>query len=171
MNSEKEWLEGLLTFASIAEEERKLTAAEMHDQILYNLGRLSLRASELAQTPKKSDPVCARLRQLAEDLNKVADDVRLVMENLSPSLPDHIGLLPGLESCLRRTAKLDPFRPMSIFRLRRTSYSSTKASNSHYSGLSKRPLTTFPSMHRPAMFASRSFAMARIWFYRSQMTV
>jgi signal transduction histidine kinase len=110
-NSEKEWLEGLLTFASITEAERKLIAAEMHDQILYNLGRLSLRASELAQTPKKSDPVCARLRQLAEDLNKVADDVRVVMENLSPSLLDNIGLLPGLESCLRRTAEAGPFQP------------------------------------------------------------
>jgi signal transduction histidine kinase len=107
-NSEKEWLEGLLTFVSLAEAERKFIAAELHDQILYTLGQLSLRASELAGTPERSDSAC--LRQLAEDLNKVGDDVRVVMENLSPSLLDNIGLLSALESYLRRAAQAGSFQ-------------------------------------------------------------
>jgi two-component system sensor histidine kinase UhpB len=108
-NSEKEWLEGLLTFVSLAEAERKFIAAELHDEILHTLGRLSRRASELARAPEKSD--CGHLQELATELNKVVDDVREVMENLSPSLLDNVGLLSALESYLRGAAHTGSFQP------------------------------------------------------------
>jgi len=110
-NSEKEWLDGMLAFVSLAEAERKFIAAELHDQILHTLGRLSLRARELARAPENPDSTCGQLQELADDLNKVADDVRQVMENLSPSLLDNVGLLPALESCLRVAAQAGTFKP------------------------------------------------------------
>lgn len=106
MDTQRELIEGLLQFVTLAEGERKLLAADLHDQTLSDLRELVQLARRLLDKPADamSSEVRDGLAQLVEGLEVAMDEVRRAMENLSPSALDTLGLLPALENCLSRAS-------------------------------------------------------------------
>lgn len=106
MDTQRELIEGLLQFVTLAESERKLLAADLHDQTLSDLRELARIARRLVDLPdeKMSPEVRDGLGYIVTGLGEAMNEVRRAMENLSPSALDTLGLLPALENCLSRAA-------------------------------------------------------------------
>jgi signal transduction histidine kinase len=100
-------IDGLLNFVSLAEGERKLLAAELHDQLLCDLREASLVTRRILQDDdaRLSLEAHARLDRVIAGLEHAANEARRIMENLRPSVLDSFGLRPALEACLRRAAE------------------------------------------------------------------
>jgi signal transduction histidine kinase len=109
MSSQQELIEGLLQFVALAESERKLLAADLHDQTLSDLRKLALLARKVLD--ERWGPLPEQMReaivQIVTGLDAAMDEVRRAMENLSPSALDTLGLIPALESCLTRSASCE----------------------------------------------------------------
>ncbi|HMG36576.1 MAG TPA: ATP-binding protein [Blastocatellia bacterium] len=103
---QRELIEGLLQFVNIAEGERKLLAADLHDQTLSDLRETARLARRLLELPPDamSEDVRAGLQRIVAELDTTVDEVRRAMENLSPSALDALGLIPAIESCINRIA-------------------------------------------------------------------
>jgi signal transduction histidine kinase len=106
LNTQRELIEGLLEFVTLAESERKLLAADLHDQTLSDLRELARIARRLFELPeaKMAPEVRDGLGYLVRGLEEAMNEVRRAMESLSPSALDTLGLLPALENCLARAA-------------------------------------------------------------------
>jgi signal transduction histidine kinase len=106
LDTQQELIEGLLQFVMLAEGERKLLAADLHDQTLSDLRRLAQLARRLLdkQGAAAEEEVTDGLRQIVAGLEAAMDEVRRAMESLSPSALDTLGLIPALESCLARAS-------------------------------------------------------------------
>ena len=106
MNSEKDIIEGLLQFVTLAESERKLLAADLHDQTLSDLREMALLARRLYDKPPEAmtGEVRDGLAQIVAGVTAAMDEVRRAMENLSPSALDTLGFTPAIESCLERAS-------------------------------------------------------------------
>jgi signal transduction histidine kinase len=99
-------IEGLLNFVSLAEDERKLLAAELHDQLLCDLRLLSQCVRHLQQLDslKRPEEIRSNLDKILIGLDEAAVEARRVMEDLRPSVLESFGLVPALEACLRKAA-------------------------------------------------------------------
>jgi len=106
VDTQRQVIEGLLQFVTLAEGERKLLAADLHDQTLSDLRELGQLARRLLDEPATamSREVRDGLTQLVQGIDVAMDEVRRAMESLSPSALDTLGLLPALENCLARAA-------------------------------------------------------------------
>lgn len=106
MNSQQDIIEGLLQFVTLAESERKLLAADLHDQTLSDLREMALLARRLYDKPLEAmtGEVRDGLAQIVAGLTAAMDEVRRAMENLSPSALDTLGFIPAIESCLSRAS-------------------------------------------------------------------
>src|SRR5262245_61047515 len=86
MDSQQQLLEGLLQLVTMVEGERKLLAADLHDQTLSDLRQLAQIARRLVQMPEQE--LSAELREgllrIASGLDTAMDEVRRAMESLSP---------------------------------------------------------------------------------------
>lgn len=107
MNTQGELIDGLLQFVTLAEGERKLLAADLHDQTLSDLRELARLARRLFEKPEDAmtQEVRNGLAKLIFGIDAAMDEVRRAMENLSPSALDTLGLIPAIESCLNRTSQ------------------------------------------------------------------
>lgn len=107
LNTQGELIEGLLQFATLVESERKLLAADLHDQTLSDLREMVRLARRLFEKPEgaMSQEVRNGLAKLIYGLESAMDEVRRAMENLSPSALDTLGLVPAIESCLARASQ------------------------------------------------------------------
>lgn len=108
MNPEpQDLIEGLLNFVSLAETERKLLAAELHDQLLCDLREASLMTRRILEDDRGvlRTEDRARLCLLNRGLEQAANEARRIMENLRPSVLDTFGLRSALEDSLRRAAE------------------------------------------------------------------
>jgi len=107
LNTQGELIDGLLQFVTLAEGERKLLAADLHDQTLSDLRELARLARRLFEKPEEAmtQEVRNGLAKLIFGLESAMDEVRRAMENLSPSALDTLGLVPAIESCLTRAAE------------------------------------------------------------------
>lgn len=109
MNPEtEELLGGLLNFVSLAEKERRLIAAELHDQLLFDLRELALivrRLQKASAVPGISESFREGLEKILKGLDEAADEARRVMEHLRPSVLDSFGLFPAMEAFLRRAVE------------------------------------------------------------------
>ena len=107
MDTQRELVEGLLQFVTLAESERKLLAADLHDQTLSDLRQLARLARRLFEKPEQAmtQEVRNGLAKIMVGLEAAMDEVRRAMENLSPSALDTLGLIPAIESCLSRAAQ------------------------------------------------------------------
>ncbi|MFY9557006.1 MAG: ATP-binding protein [Blastocatellia bacterium] len=107
MNSQRELIEGLLQYVTLVESERKLLAADLHDQTLSDLRELARLARRMFDKPEEamSQEVRNGLAKLIFGLETAMDEVRRAMESLSPSALDTLGILPAIESCLTHTAE------------------------------------------------------------------
>jgi signal transduction histidine kinase len=107
-------IDGLLNFVSIAEDERKLLAAELHDQLLCDLREASLITRRVLDDESDlPESVRRGLMRIIESVEQATNEARRIMENLRPSVLDSFGLRSALEACLRRAAENSepPFRP------------------------------------------------------------
>lgn len=106
LNSEQDIIEGLLQFVTLAESERKLLAADLHDQTLSDLREMALLARRLYDKPPEAmtSEVRDGLAQIVAGVTAAMDEVRRAMESLSPSALDTLGLTPAIESCLERAS-------------------------------------------------------------------
>jgi signal transduction histidine kinase len=107
LDAQRELIEGLLQFVTLVESERKLLAADLHDQTLSDLRELARLARRLFDKPEGSMTLEVRngLGKLIFGLEAAMDEVRRAMENLSPSALDTLGLVPAIESCLNRASQ------------------------------------------------------------------
>jgi two-component system sensor histidine kinase UhpB len=106
LDTQQELVEGFLQFVTLAESERKLLAADLHDQTLSDLRDLVRLARRLFDKPEgaMTQEVRNGLAKIVFGLETAMDEVRRAMENLSPSALDTLGLVPAIESCLTNAA-------------------------------------------------------------------
>ena len=91
---------------TLAESERKLLAADLHDQTLSDLREMALLARRLYDKPPEAmtSEVRDGLAQIVAGVTAAMDEVRRAMESLSPSALDTLGFIPAIESCLSRAS-------------------------------------------------------------------
>ncbi len=102
----RQLLETRLQLIKQDEIERKMLAADLHDQVLNDL-KLLLRLLE----QKKDSLGQETLAQLNSRIELAMESIRAVMESLCPSDLEHIGLLAALEECLKDRAEKNDFIP------------------------------------------------------------
>lgn len=107
MDTQQDLIEGLLQFVTLVEGERKLLAADLHDQTLSDLRELARLARRLFEKPDgaMNQEVRNGLAKLIYGLESAMDEVRRAMENLSPSALETLGIVPAIESCLTRASQ------------------------------------------------------------------
>ncbi|HEY3138531.1 MAG TPA: ATP-binding protein [Blastocatellia bacterium] len=107
MDTQQDLIEGLLQFVTLVEGERKLLAADLHDQTLSDLRELARLARRLFEKPDgaMNQEVRNGLAKLIYGLESAMDEVRRAMENLSPSALETLGFVPAIESCLTRASQ------------------------------------------------------------------
>ncbi len=101
----KELQETKLQLVKQDEIERRMLAADLHDQVLNDLKavRQKLDAYESAPDPAVAEAIRGLLSQ-------AMDEIREVMDSLCPSALEHLGLVAALEDCLRRGAARAGFK-------------------------------------------------------------
>jgi signal transduction histidine kinase len=107
LDTQQDLIEGLLQFVTLVEGERKLLAADLHDQTLSDLRELARLARRLFEKPDgaMNQEVRNGLAKLIYGLESAMDEVRRAMENLSPSALETLGFVPAIESCLTRASQ------------------------------------------------------------------
>lgn len=87
------------------EVERRLLAADLHDQVLNDLKQLRRKFENYVKQPSAEE------KQAIDQLLSVSMvEIREVMDSLCPSALEHLGLSAALEDCLRRTAEKAGFK-------------------------------------------------------------
>ncbi len=86
------------------EVDRRTLAADLHDQVLNDLknAKQKVATMQAGQSKDKSE--------IEELLTHAMDQVRDVMDSLSPSVLDHLGLSAAIEECLRQGAERAGFK-------------------------------------------------------------
>jgi signal transduction histidine kinase len=101
----QEILDSRILLVKQDEMERRLLAADLHDQVLNDLKNVlrSIQANEEA-------PNSVSTREICESINEVMQEVRLIMDNLCPYSLEHFGLGAALEEVLEKSAKKGGFK-------------------------------------------------------------
>lgn len=113
VNERTEELSALSSYLqSSGERDKARLARDLHDELGGILTSAKIDIAWLEGHAKTTDPdAVARLRRLSSVLDEAVDLKRRVVENLRPSLLDHLGLGPALEWYITETcqkAGLDP---------------------------------------------------------------
>jgi signal transduction histidine kinase len=101
----RELLETRLELLKQDEVERRILAADLHDQVLNDLKQVATRFERYTKEP---DPENAE--KIAVLTAQVMREIREVMDSLSPSVLEHLGLAAAIEDCLRRGSERANFR-------------------------------------------------------------
>ncbi len=101
----KELMETRLDLLKQDEMERRILAADLHDQVLNDLKQVAHRFEKYSTEP---DPENAE--QIRSLTNQVMNEIREVMDSLSPSVLEHLGLGAAIDDCLRRGSERAGFR-------------------------------------------------------------
>ena len=101
----RELLEAKLQMVKQDEIERRLLAADLHDQVLNDLKSIR---NTLANYFEKPDPALATT--VDELLERSMREIRDVMDSLCPFSLEILGLPAALDECLRRSAEKGGFR-------------------------------------------------------------
>ena len=101
----RELHETRLTLVKQDEVERRMLAADLHDQVLNDMKQLVQRFEHYVERPDAE--VLEKVRSLS---TKVMHEIREVMESLCPSVLEHLGLEAALEDCLRKGAERASFK-------------------------------------------------------------
>lgn len=101
----RELMETRLELLKQDEMERRILAADLHDQVLNDLKQVVQRFEKYVSEP---DPENAEKIMILT--RQVMLEIREVMDSLSPSVLEHLGLGAAIEDCLRRGADRSGFR-------------------------------------------------------------
>lgn len=102
----KELEETRLQMVRQDEVERRLLAADLHDQVLNDLKMLKQRIDDYRKLPSKE--AATTMEQL---LDQAMSEIREVMDSLCPSMLEHLGLAATVEDCLKKGAERAGFKP------------------------------------------------------------
>lgn len=84
---------------SAQEEERRLLARELHDDMTQRLAVLAIEVGKLEQQLQTApDPVLGRLRETKEQMVRLSADVHVISRQLHPAILDDLGLVSAIES-------------------------------------------------------------------------
>lgn len=101
----RELQEARLMLVKQDEVERRMLAADLHDQVLNDLKTLKQEIDSLViDSPNEASERVEKL------LAKTMSDIREVMDSLCPSTLEHLGLAASIEDCARRSAQRAGFR-------------------------------------------------------------
>ncbi len=101
----RELQEARLLLVKQDEIERRMFAADLHDQVLNDLKALKQSIEQFETAPEQS-----RSAHTRELLERAMSEVREVMDNLCPSALEHLGLPAAIEDCCRRAAQRAGFK-------------------------------------------------------------
>lgn len=101
----RELMETRLELLKQDEVERRILAADLHDQVLNDLKQVVQRFEKYTQEPDTEN--AEKIKTLTA---QVMREIREVMDSLSPSVLEHLGLAAAVEDCLRRGAERANFR-------------------------------------------------------------
>ncbi len=93
----QELLDTRLALLKQDEMERRILAADLHDQVLNDLKQVVQRFESYVKAPDSGTADTIRILT-----NQVMREIREVMDSLSPSVLEHLGLGAAIEDCLRR---------------------------------------------------------------------
>ncbi len=94
---EKELLESRMTLVKQDETERRLLAADLHDQVLNDLKALKTKIDKFGKTGDRELP-----KQIFAGMDSAMVEIRNIMDALSPVVLEHFGLASAAEECLER---------------------------------------------------------------------
>ncbi len=94
---EKELLESRMTLVKQDETERRLLAADLHDQVLNDLKALKTKIDKFGKTGDSELP-----GQIFAGVDSSMVEIRNIMDALSPVVLEHFGLASAAEECLER---------------------------------------------------------------------
>jgi signal transduction histidine kinase len=94
---EKELLESRMTLVKQDETERRLLAADLHDQVLNDLKALKTKIDKFGKTADSELP-----GQILSGVDSSMVEIRNIMDALSPVVLEHFGLASAAEECLER---------------------------------------------------------------------
>jgi signal transduction histidine kinase len=100
---EKELKEAHLLMVRQDEADRRLLASDLHDQVLNDLKALRVAIAASVEDPQSLERINALLDQ-------ASTQVRAVMENLTPSVLENLGLASAIDDLLRRSASPGKFK-------------------------------------------------------------
>jgi len=84
---------------SVQEEERRLLAREMHDDITQRLALLAIETGTLEQQlESSSEPIRDKLGHIKEQIVKLSTDVHDISRQLHPAIIDDLGLVDAIKS-------------------------------------------------------------------------
>lgn len=101
----RELQEARLLLVKQDEVERRMLAADLHDQVLNDLKALKQGIEQFESSPELS--LSEHTKELLE---RAMSEVREVMDNLCPSALEHLGLPAAVEDCGRRAAQRAGFK-------------------------------------------------------------
>ncbi len=88
------------------EVERRMLAADLHDQVLNDLKQVLHRFENYVKEPTDTENA-EKIRSMT---NQVMREIREVMDSLCPSVLEHLGLGAAIEDCLRRGSERSGFK-------------------------------------------------------------
>lgn len=94
---EKELLASRMTLVKQDETERRLLAADLHDQVLNDLKALKTKIDKFGKTGDSQLP-----GQILAGVDSSMVEIRNIMDALSPVVLEHFGLASAAEECLER---------------------------------------------------------------------
>ncbi len=103
----RELQEARLLLVKQDEVERRMLAADLHDQVLNDLKALKQNIDKLEAGSDQAQLQAAQTKKLLE---RAMSDVREVMDSLCPSALEHLGLSAAIEDCCRRAAQRAGFK-------------------------------------------------------------
>lgn len=102
----KELAETRIALIKQDEVERRMLAADLHDQVLNDLKQVLHRFENYVKEPSDTENA-EKIRSLT---NQVMREIREVMDSLCPSVLEHLGLGAAIEDCLRRGSERSGFK-------------------------------------------------------------
>lgn len=86
------------------EAERRLLAADLHDQVLNDLKTVVWQLETHRETPDQT-----KLDKAISQLHRTMTDIREIMDSLCPTVLEHFGLAAAIEECLDKGAARSGF--------------------------------------------------------------
>ncbi len=102
----KELQETRLSLVKQDEVERRMLAADLHDQVLNDMKQLVGRFEDYVSGNEKE----ANLEKVRSLSSKVMHEIREVMDSLCPSVLEHLGLVAAIEDAVRKGGERSGFK-------------------------------------------------------------
>ncbi len=101
----RELQEARLHLVKQDELDRRMLAADLHDQVLNDLKAVGQKINSLKNNPREDTS-----KEIDRLLQHAINGVREVMDSLSPAVLEHLGFVAAVEDCLRQASEQNGFK-------------------------------------------------------------